>query len=93
MKSELSDFEQKEGYAWRRARIMKMLHDEKRLCQRENRRFQGLTYNQLRNRFLMEDGRVGTVGNRIRELRKLGWVVTVEGEDGLKHVYPKDGDD
>ena len=72
---------------YHRALILKFLQHEKRLCQRENRTFKGLTYAQIRNRFLMEKGYIPTVGNRCRELRKDG-LVRMINQDGRMHVYP-----
>jgi len=67
---------------------MKMLHKEKEMCQREGRKYRGLTYAKTRRIFQIEYGYVPTIGNRYRELRKLGWVNIQKEDDGLNHVYP-----
>jgi len=49
----------------------------------------GLTYEEIGKEILLQHGFLPTVGNRIRELRKIGYVKTVE-EDGRLRVYPKE---
>ena len=49
----------------------------------------GLTYEEIGKQILLIHGFLPTIGNRIRELRELGWVKTEEEQDGRLHVYPK----
>jgi len=48
----------------------------------------GLTYEEIGKQILLLYGFLPTIGNRIRELRKIGYVETIE-EGGRLHVYPK----
>lgn len=47
----------------------------------------GLTYEEIGKQILLLHGFLPTVGNRIRELRKIGYVKTIS-EDGRLRVYP-----
>jgi len=49
----------------------------------------GLTYQQIAREFLRRKNYLPRIGNRIRDLRRVGLVKTVKEEDGLLHVYPK----
>lgn len=49
----------------------------------------GLTYEEIGKEILLLYGFLPTIGNRVRELRKIGYVETVE-EDGRLRVYPKE---
>ena len=49
----------------------------------------GLTYEQIGKRILQRYGFLPRIGNRVRELRELGYVKTVEETDGRLHVYPQ----
>ena len=49
----------------------------------------GLTYEEISKQFLLLYGFLPTIGNRIRELRKIGYVETVLEDDRLR-VYPKE---
>lgn len=48
----------------------------------------GQTYGQIKREFYGKYGFLPTIGNRIRELRKYGYVKTIKEKDGLLHVYP-----
>lgn len=74
----LSDYQKRQGHFARvRALIMKTLHAE-----------DGLTIEEIGKRVLLAYGFLPRINNRVRELRKLGWVETRK-EDGLLHVYIK----
>ena len=74
----LSDYEKRmEKLAHNRALILKIVNARP-----------GLTYEEIGKEFLLLYGFLPTIDNRIRELRMLGYVVTVE-ENGRLHVYPK----
>jgi len=76
--SPLTDYDLRQSkFAHNRALILTFIHAEP-----------GLTYEEVGKRFLLRHGFLPTVGNRIRELRKLGFVVTRMGEDHRLHVYP-----
>jgi predicted transcriptional regulator len=49
----------------------------------------GLTYEEIGKQILLLHGFLPTVGNRIRELRKIGYVQTIS-KDGRLRVYPKE---
>lgn len=49
----------------------------------------GLTYEEIGKQILLLHGFLPTIGNRIRELRKIGYVETIE-EAGRLRVYPKE---
>ena len=48
----------------------------------------GLTYTEIGNRLQFIYGFRPRIGNRIRELRRIGYVETKLAADGLLHVYP-----
>jgi len=78
--AELSEYEKRQAYFSRvRALIMKIVNAKP-----------GLTISQISREFLLWYGFLPRIDNRIRELRKIGWVKTVKEEDGLLHVYPKE---
>ena len=75
----LTDFEKRSSHFSRvRALIMKIVTAKP-----------GLTIEEISKQFLLTYGFLPRINNRIRELRKLGWVTTPEEEDGRLHVYPK----
>lgn len=77
---ELSDFEKRlERLAHVRALIMKIIHARP-----------GLTYEEIGKQILLNHGFLPRIGNRVRELRKIGWVETREGPDKRLHVYPRE---
>lgn len=77
---QLSDYERRQSkFAHNRALILKIVHAEK-----------GLTYEEISKRFLLLNGFLPTIGNRLRELRTLGYIETVKETDGRLHVYPKE---
>jgi len=49
----------------------------------------GLTYEEIGKEILLLHGFLPTIGNRVRELRKIGYVETPE-ENGRLRVYPKE---
>lgn len=76
---QLSDFEKRmERLAHVRALIMKVVYATP-----------GLTYEEIGKQILLNHGFLPRIGNRVRELRTIGWVETREGADKRLHVYPK----
>lgn len=76
---ELSKYEKRlERLARVRALIMKIVHARP-----------GLTYEEIGKQILLNHGFLPRIGNRIRELRTIGWVETREESDKRLHVYPK----
>ena len=49
----------------------------------------GLTYEEIGKQILLLHGFLPTIGNRVRELRKIGYIETVE-KAGRLRVYPKE---
>lgn len=78
----VSDFDRRQGLLARnRALILRVVKAEP-----------GLTYEKIGQRINMRWKFLPTVGNRVRELRVMGWVRTVKEEDGRLHVYHVNGD-
>lgn len=79
MQQTISDFDKRaESFARVRALIMKIVSAQP-----------GLTVEQVSQEFLLRYGFLPRIDNRLRDARKLGWVVSKEEEDGLLHRYPK----
>ena len=77
---ELSDFDKRqEHFARVRAYIMQIVVSRP-----------GLTCAGITEQFLLRFHFLPRIENRIRELRKLGYVVTPKESDGLLHVYRKE---
>jgi len=74
----LSDYDKRAAhFSITRARIMKIVTATP-----------GLTVAEVSTEYLLRYKYLPRIGNRIRELRRLGWVETVKEDDGLLHVYP-----
>jgi len=67
-------------FAHVRALILQEVHEEP-----------GLTYEQIGDRIKRKHGFRPRIGNRIRELRTIGYVETKLEADNLLHVYPTRG--
>jgi len=67
-----------EQFAKVRALILRIVNSDGR----------GATIEGISKKFLLRYGFLPRIDNRIRELRKLGYVKTVKEDDGLLHVYP-----
>lgn len=77
----LSDYARRAAkFALVRAQISKIVHAQP-----------GLSVSRISEEYLLQFGFLPRIDNRLREMRKLGWVVSVKEEDGLLHWYPKEG--
>lgn len=71
--------ERKAQHAHIRARLLQIINPKP-----------GLTREQLQEEYFLKHGTMPTIDNRLRELRELGWVQSIEEQkDGLLHWYPK----
>ena len=73
-----SDFEERTGHFARvRALLIRIIDKQP-----------GITYSQLGQQCLLTYGFLPRIGNRIREMRQLGWIHTQKQADDLLHIYP-----